>query len=91
MRKDKINPTFDDFVVVSRKQVELAIFIRQYRRINHLSQHEMAEICSIIGAKHNIKFLTSEISNYENYKTIPRPYKFQILMQIMDITPSMLK
>jgi hypothetical protein len=89
-RKYKTNPTFDDFIVVSRKQVELAIYIRQFRRIHQFSQQEMASLCTKFGEPSGIKFHWTEISCYENYKTIPRQNKFQILMNVMDLDPTML-
>lgn len=90
MRIDKINPTFNDFIVVSRKQIELAIYIRQFRRIHNFSQQQMAELCTMYGKSAGIKFNFTEISKYENYKTIPTPPKFQILMNAMNIDSSML-
>ena len=85
--KKSINPTFDDFVVVSRKQVELAIYIRQFRRMHNLSQEQMARICSAHGRSRKISFSGVDISNYENYKHIPTPPKFQTLMSAMDLDP----
>lgn len=86
----KSNPTFDDFIVVSRKQVELAIYIRQYRRIHQLSQAEMAKLCSLYGKPHNVSFTGADISYYENYKHIPTSHKFQVLMNTMDLDPAVL-
>lgn len=90
MRKNKVNPVFDEFFMVSPKQIELAIYIRQYRRIHQLSQTEMAKVCSLYGEPFGIKFTNFDISVYENCKHIPTPSKFQILMNTMDITPQML-
>ena len=84
MTKKNVNPTFDDFVVVSRKQVELAILVRQFRRIHNLSQKEMANICSLYGKPRNVIFSQTDICKYENYKTIPTPPKFTTLMNAMD-------
>ena len=77
------NPTFNDLEIVSRKQVELAFFIRAFRRINNMSQKEMADLCSCYG----VHFDTMDISRYENYKAAPTMPKFQILMKTMHITP----
>jgi transcriptional regulator with XRE-family HTH domain len=90
MCKERINPVFDNFVMLSPKQVELAIYIRQYRRIHELSQRDMAKVCSLYGEKKGIKFAQTEIACYENYKTIPTPAKFEILMNTMNITADML-
>ena len=89
-KKETINPTFDNFVVVSPKSIELAFYIRQFRRIHNFSQKEMADLCTKYGEHNGTKFRWDEISRYENYKTIPTPPKFQILMNTMDITPEML-
>lgn len=75
---------------VTRKQIELAFYIRQYRRIHQLSQTQMANICTLYGKPHNVKFAVSEISEYENYKHMPTPPKFQILMNTMDLDPDVL-
>ena len=86
------NPIFfyDEQVKVSRKQVELAFYIRQFRRIHNLSQPEMARLCSLYGKDSGVRFFPSEIHEYENYRHAPTPPKFQILMNTMDITPEML-
>lgn len=84
------DPVFNEFIVVSPKQVELAIYIRQFRKIHNLSQKEMAELCSLYGKDNNISFKSCEIWFYENYKRIPTKPKFQVLMNTMDITPDML-
>ena len=84
-RREQINPVFTNFRMISPQQVELAIFIRQYRRIHNLSQTEMAKLCSIYGKSKGVKFHFTEISNYENYKSIPTPAKFQCLMNTMDL------
>lgn len=76
---------YNDIITVSRKQVELAICIRQYRRIHDLSQKQMAKICSIYAEPYGVKFANTEISNYENYRIRPSAKKFQILMSAMDI------
>ena len=86
----KVDPTFDNFIMVSPKQIELAIFIRQYRRIHELSQADMARICTFYGEPFGVKFTNVDISAYENYKSIPTTPKFQVLMNTMDITPQML-
>lgn len=88
--KKTINPTFDDFFVVSPKSIELAIYLRRFREIHNLSQVEMARLCTMYGRSMNIQFVASEIHKYEYCKTIPTPPKFQILMNTMDITPDML-
>ena len=90
MRREKVNPIFDNFRMISPKQVELAIYIRQYRRIHELSQRDMAQLCTLYGKPHNVRFSQNDINNYENYKNIPTPSKFAALMNTMDITPSML-
>jgi len=90
MKRETINPVFDNFRMISPKQVELAIYIRQYRKIHELSQCDMARICSIYGEPFGIKFIQQEIDRYENYKTVPTKAKFQVLMNTMDITPDML-
>lgn len=90
MTREQINPTFDNFMLISPKSVELAIYIRQFRRLHNLSQNEMAKICTLHGKKQGIKFTQRSICAYENYETIPTPPKFQILMNTMDITPDML-
>lgn len=86
----KVDPIFDNFMMVSPKQIELAIFIRQYRRIHELSQAEMAKICTLYGEPSGIKFTNFDISVYENCKTVPTTPKFQVLMNTMNITPQML-
>lgn len=73
---------------VTKTQVELAFYIRQYRRIHEMSQVEMAQLCSLYGKPYNVKFSCSEISSYENYKHKPTPHKFQVLMNTMDLDPS---
>ena len=82
--KDKF---FNDCRSISPKQVELAICIRMYRRMNTMSQEEMAKICTLYGKSKNVKFTTHDISDYENYKRAPRAKKFQILLNTMKITP----
>lgn len=89
-RKKLVNPTFDKFIVVSPKQIELAIYIRQFRRIHNFSQEEMAALCTKYGESSGVKIHWTEISNYENYKHIPTPPKFKVLMNTMDITADML-
>lgn len=88
--KAKVNPTFDNFVLLSPKQVEFAIYIRQFRRIHELSQREMATLCNHYGKSHNVKISAMDISNYENYKNIPTPPKFSTIMNTMDLDPAML-
>lgn len=75
-------------ISVTKTQIELAFYIRNYRRIHELSQPEMAKICTLYGKSHNVKFAASEICAYENYKHMPTPPKFQILMNTMDLDPS---
>ena len=88
--KNKINPVFDNFIMVSPKQIELAIYIRQFRRIHQLSQQQMADLCSLYGEPYNVKFTNFNISVYENCRQIPRPVKFQVLLNTMDLTEDML-
>ena len=89
-KKESINPVFGHFIKVSPTQVELAIYIRQFRRIHELSQSDMAKICSLYGEDKGVKFKQAEIGRYENYKTVPTPAKFEILMNTMNITQDML-
>lgn len=82
---------FSDMKKISPQMVELAFYIRAFRRINNLSQAEMAEICNEYGKKNNVKMHFTEISNYERYKVIPSEVKFQILLDTMKITREDLK
>lgn len=77
--------------VVTREQVELAFYIRNYRRIHELSQVQMAAICSCYGEPNNIRITPSDISCYENYNRMPTKGKFQVLLNTMDIEKSDLK
>ena len=90
--KGRQNPFFfsGERIEVSPLQVELAICIRQYRRVHNITQDQMARICSIRGREAGIKFATSEIWTYENYRIAPTQPKFQVLMDVMGITPEIL-
>ena len=90
IKRKKVNPIFDNFQVLSPKQVTFSCYMKMYRKKYNLSQAEMAEICSLYGEPHNIKFDFTEISRYENMKTIPTPHKFEVLMNVMNIDSSML-
>ena len=87
-KRETINPVFKDFRVISPQSVELAIYIRSYRRMHEISQMEMAKICTIRGRRNNVSFTQNDIDRYEKYKNVPTPPKFQILMETMNITPS---
>ncbi len=90
VKRRKVNPIFDNFQVLSPKQVTFACYMKMYRKKYNLSQAEMAEICSLYGEPHKIKFAMSEISGYETMKTIPTMPKFQVLMNVLGINVSML-
>jgi len=79
------NNYMTDFQIVSRKQVELAIQIRAYRNKHELSQTQFAQIASVYGRPQKIKFATSEISSYENYKNIPSEKKMFVLLMAMHL------
>ena len=79
------NDLFNDTIVVSRKQVELAIYLRNYRRMHELSQVEMAGLCSIYAEPYHVKITSQEISDFENYRKKPSRKKFQILLNTMDL------
>ena len=83
-RRKRKEPT----ITVTRTQVELAFFIRNYRRIHELSQPQMAKICTLYGEPHNVKFSASDICGYENYKHMPTTLKFQVLLNTMDLDPT---
>lgn len=83
--KSKVNPIFNDMRMMSPKQAFLSMELIKYRMKYNLSQEKMAKICSEFGAPHGIKFAGSEIYNYENYKTIPRPNKFKILLNTLGL------
>lgn len=89
-RKETINPVFNDFMHISPKQVIFSMYIKNYRSRHNFSQAQMAKVCSLYGEPEGISFTIMEISHYENYKTIPTPAKFQVIMKTMDIDPSML-
>lgn len=89
-RKEQINPVFNDFMFISPKQVMLSAYMKNYRCRHNFSQTEMANVCSLYGKPQGVSFDVMEINRYENYKTIPTPRKFQVLMNTMDIDPSML-
>ena len=72
-----------DFQVVSRRQVELAINMREYRKEHDLSQVQFAKIATIYGVYQKVKFTHWEISKYENFKTIPSEKKMFVLLAAM--------
>ena len=84
------NRKIENKLTVTRTQVELAFFIRQFRRIHELSQIQMAKICTVYGKPYNEKFYSGQICDYENYKHMPNKKRFQILLNTMDISEDML-
>ena len=76
----------DDFQVVSRKQVELAIWIRSYRRCHEISLQTMANLATIKGRSQNVRFNAGEIGKYENYRRIPSTRKLNVLLDVIGIT-----
>ena len=74
---------------VSPKLVILGFYITNYRRTHNISQRQMADICTLYGKPHNIKFSQVDIWNYERYRCAPTPPKFQVLMNALNIDESM--
>ena len=70
-------------IVVSKKQVDFAHGIIDYRKTHNLSQKEMARICSLYGKTHGVKFAQTEISAYECLKKAPRKIKFEVLTNVI--------
>ena len=72
-----------DYMTVSRRQIEFGVCIRNYRRVNNLSQADFAELCSILGKK-NITCAT--ISTWENFTRAPSEKNMNIALSVMHIT-----
>jgi len=84
------NPVFNDFQMISPKQVMFSYYINLYRKKFNISQREMADVCSLYGKPHNVKITVQDICFYENYKRIPTPQKFQVIMDTMNLDPTCL-
>lgn len=89
-KREFINPVFDNFQMLSPKQVTLACYLKMYRRKYNISQKEAARIFTKYGQPHDVRFAQTEIAKYETYKTIPKPNKLNVLMNALDIDPSWL-
>ena len=86
LKRKSVNEYMTDFQVLSRRQVELAIQIRAYRAKYNLSQDQFAKIATAYGQPTHTKFAYAEISNYENYRTIPTEKKLNALLLTLHIT-----
>lgn len=84
------NPVFNDFQMISPKQVMFSYYINLYRKKFNISQREMADVCSLYGKPHNVKVTAQDIYFYESYKRIPTPQKFQVIMDTMNLDPTCL-
>ena len=78
----KSNKYMCDYQVVSRRQIEFGIFIRNYRRAYNLSQAEFAKLCSIYGNK---RITSASISNWENFTDVPTVKNMNIVLDTMHI------
>lgn len=79
------NRYMSDFQIVSRRQVELAMCLREYRRRNNISQNDFVEIANIYSRPYNVKFTNYDISVYERYLVIPGEKKMNVLLAILGI------
>ena len=70
-------------ITVTKRQIDFAIGMNEYRRKHNLSQAEMANICTLFGVSRGVKFAQTEISAYETLRTAPRPVKFQVLTDVI--------
>ncbi len=89
-RRKTSNTFLNDFQVVSRRAVELAIELRAYRNKHNISQTQAAHIASAYGIPYKVKFSQIEISSYEKFKTIPKENKMNALLNMLGITIEML-
>ena len=90
VRRRTSNSQMNDFQVVSRRAVELAIELRAYRNKHQISQRQMAHIASAYGMPFKVKFTQYDISHYEKYLTIPTENKMYALLNMLGITIEML-
>ena len=90
MKRAKVNPTFDNFTILSPKQVTFSCYLKMFRRQHNFSQKQMADLCTLYGKPYGIKLTQNDISRYECMKNIPRTNKFKTMMITMDLEPSML-
>ena len=85
-RRKTQNPYMNDFQVLSRRQVELAIELRAYRCRHNISQSQTAHIATAYGQPYKVKFTNAEISNYEKFISIPSENKMNALLNMIGIT-----
>ena len=79
------NQHMTDFMVVSRRQVELAIEIRAYRCKHKISQSQAARIASAYGMPYKTKFTNFDISNYERFISVPTENKMNALLDMLGL------
>lgn len=86
-----VNPIFKDVRMMSPKQVKLAMYIQGFRQRYNLSLEETAAIFTKYGVHDNVSFDMSEISRYENCRTIPTMPKLHAMMDAIHIDVKMLQ
>lgn len=82
---EKLNPYLNDFQVISRRQVELAIELRAYRCKHQINQTQAARIATAYGSPYKISFTQTEISSYERYTKFPTEKKMMALLNMIGI------
>lgn len=78
----KQNRYMTDFQVISRRQIEFGIYIRNYRRVYQLSQSEFADLCSVYGKK---KITQASIYQWENFIYVPSEENMSIVLKTMHV------
>ena len=73
----------NDFAIMSRRQVEFGIYIRNYRRVYNLSQAEFAKLCSLYGKK---KITPQSVGFWENFSRVPSEENMNIALNVMHIS-----
>lgn len=83
----RCNPHMQDFQIISRRQIEFGIYIRNYRRIHELSQTQFAKIASYyLGDTDGDDLIQqANISSWENFKVVPCERYMNAVLAAMNI------
>lgn len=80
------NKEMSDFQILSRRQVELAYYLRRFRETHGITMSDLAFRCTCFGKPFNVKVVTSEISKYERLIDIPTQKKMKVVMMAIGVT-----
>lgn len=81
----------DKKITVTRRQINFGVTIRLFRYSNEFSLKDVVTLCNLEGKETGIKFSETDISNYENFKTVPSPAKFNVILKVLRITEDDIK